>query len=58
MDHLLDGVEIGIVEVPEEPEDARPEDLTEQDDKGGKVEDVHHPDKPVDENAGPRGVVE
>ena len=58
VDHLLDGVEVGVVEVAEEPEDAGAEDLAQEDDEGGEVEDVDHADEPVDEDGGHgRGVV-
>ena len=54
----LDWIEVWIVEIPEEPQDARPEDLPQQNDKGGKVEDVDHPVQPVDEHARHRRRVE
>ena len=57
MDHLLYRVEVGVVEVAEEPEDAGSEDLSEEDDEGGEVEDVDHADEPVDEDGGHRGGV-
>ena len=41
------------VVAPEEPEDAGPEDLPQEDDEGGEVEDVDHADQPVDEHGGP-----
>merc|ERR1719391_467883 len=50
MNHLLDWIEIWIVEIPEEPENPRPEDLSEEDDKGSKVENIDHPNQPVDEH--------
>ena len=37
----LNRVEVGIVEVPQEPEDARPQNLAQQKDEWGEVKDVH-----------------
>ena len=54
VDHLLDGVEVRVVEVAQEPEDAGTEDLAEEDHKRGKVEDVDHAYEPVDEYRGHR----
>ena len=53
MNHLLDWVEIWVVEIPQEPEDPWPEDLPQEDDEGSKVEDVDHPYQPVDEHRRP-----
>ncbi len=55
--HLLDGVEVGIVEVAEEPEDPRAQHFAQQEDERGEVEDVDHADEPVDKEGGSwRGV--
>ena len=49
LDHLLDRIEVGIVEVAQEPEYARPQDLAQHEHERGEVEDVDHADEPVDE---------
>lgn len=51
--YLLYGVELWVVEVPEEPEDPWSEDFSEEKDERGEVEHVHHPHQPVDEHGGP-----
>lgn len=56
--YLLYGIEVGIVEVPKEPEDPRAQHLSEEEDEGGEVEDVDHADQPVDEHGGAGGQVE
>ena len=48
--YLLYGVEVGVIEVPEEPEDPRTQHLPQQEDEGGEVEDVDHAHQPVDEH--------
>ena len=53
VNHLLDRVEVGIVEIPEEPEDPRAKYFPQENDKGGEVEDVDHPYQPVDEHRRP-----
>ena len=50
MNHLLDWIEVWIVEIPEKPQNSWPKDLPQENDEGGKVEDIDHPDQPVDEN--------
>ena len=42
-------MEVLVVEVPEEPEDARSEDLSQQHHERGQVEDENHPSQPVEE---------
>ena len=54
VNHLLDRVEVRVVEIPQEPKNPRSENLSQEDDEGGEVEDVHHPDQPVDEDRCPR----
>ena len=41
--YLIDGVEVLVVEVSEEPEHSRTKNLTKQHDKRSKVEDEDHP---------------
>ena len=48
--YLVYGMEVLVVEVPEEPEDTRSQDLPEQHHKGGQVEDEDHSCKPVQEH--------
>lgn len=47
--YLLHRVEVLVIEVPQEPEDARSEYLSDQHHKGGQVEDEDHPCQPVEE---------
>ena len=54
---LLDGVELGVVEVAQEPQHPRPQHLAQQQDEGGEVEHVHHAHQPVDEHRRPGGLV-
>ena len=49
---LLDWVEVLVVEVPQEPQHSRSQDLPQQHHKGGKVEDVDHASQPVEEGDG------
>ena len=42
-------MEVLVVEVPEEPEDARSEYLSQQHHERGQVEDEDHPSQPVEE---------
>src|SRR6218665_1099351 len=51
---LLNGVGIGVIEVTQEPEDAGAQDLSKQQDKRSKVEDVDHTDQPMDEHGSAR----
>ena len=56
--YLLYGVEVGVIEVPEEPEDPRTQHLPQQEDEGGEVEDIDHAHQPVDEHGCARRQVE
>ena len=56
--YLLYGVEVGVIKVPEEPEDTRAQHLPQQEDEGGEVEDVDHSHQPVDEHGRPWRQVE
>ena len=47
--YLLYGVEVLVVEVSKEPEDTRPEDLSQEHHKGGQIEDEDHSSQPVQE---------
>ena len=52
--YLLNGVEIWVVEVTKEPEDARSENLAEEKYERCKIEDIDHSDQPVDEHRSAR----
>ncbi|KAH9407352.1 hypothetical protein TYRP_012905 [Tyrophagus putrescentiae] len=54
VDHLIDRVEVGVVQVANEPEDARADRLLDHQHKGDKVEDADHAHQPVDEERGAR----
>ena len=49
----MNWVEIWVIEISEEPENTRPQNFSEEDDKGSKVKDIHHANKPVNEDTGP-----
>lgn len=42
VDHLIDGVKVGVVEIANEPENARANGLLDHEDKGDKVKDANH----------------
>ena len=48
--YLLNRMEVVVVEVPEEPEHPGTQHLTQQHDKGSKVEDEDHSRQPVEEH--------
>ena len=50
MYNLLYGVEVLVVEVAEEPEDARSEDLSQEHHERGEVEDEDHASQPVEKH--------
>lgn len=50
LNHLLDRIEVGIVEIAQEPEETGPENLAKQENERGKVEHVDHADEPVEKH--------
>lgn len=43
-------MKVRIIQISQEPQDTRSEDLSEQENKWSKVEHVHHTNKPVKEH--------
>ena len=58
LNHLLDGIELGVVEVSHEPEDTGSKNFAEEENEGREVEDEHDPNEPVKEHRSPGGSVE
>ena len=49
-EHFLDGIEVGIVEIAEEPQGSRAENVAENENETGAVEHVEHAEQPVGES--------
>ena len=53
MNHFLDWIKVGVIEISQEPQDTRSQYFSEEDYKGSKVENINHPNEPVDEDTCP-----